>query len=143
MKRGKNQSALLLVARDLQSQARLLRDAGGDLEICKAYEDVALFLRSLPERRLNELIQSRPVLKISAPEVDVSSANFDELEALINDEGLPRKVLEKIAITRFHVPKGSMRGFQNVSRLREKIRMEIENARTHEAIERIASKSGR
>ncbi len=69
---------------------------------------------------------------------DLRKASLDDLEKLVNDEATPRKDLEKIAIQRFSVPRGSMRSFSNKQMLVDKLRTLIGNERTHETIGAVA-----
>jgi hypothetical protein len=69
---------------------------------------------------------------------DLHRASLDELDKLVNDESTARKDLERIAIQRFSVPRGSMRSFSNKQMLVEKLRTLIGNERTHETIGAVA-----
>jgi hypothetical protein len=65
-------------------------------------------------------------------------APLEELERIVADRTTPRSILESIAITRFSVPRGSMRTFMNKEMLINKLEILIENERTHLTIGAVA-----
>src|ERR1035438_1689051 len=118
-----------------------LVSARSDEAILRRYSDLLRYLRSggfkvldparaehRPDRRLPSLLDAGTLGK----------ASLDELERLVNDEAIPRKDLEFIAIERFSVPRGSMRSFYNRQMLVEKLHTLIRNERTHDTIRTVA-----
>lgn len=95
---------------------------------------IALLLKSPSEF---SPIRARKTITIP----DVNAMTLEEIETLVVREDTPRKILEAVAIKRFHVPKGSMRSFQNIGLLREKLITRIQNERTHQTIRDVARQS--
>jgi len=80
----------------------------------------------------------QPLILPGLSEEDIQKASLNDLGRLVNDEAIPRRDLEHIAIQRFSVPRGSMRGFSNKQTLVEKLRSLIDNERAHETIGAVA-----
>jgi hypothetical protein len=132
----------------LEIQRRTLTVAGSSNEIIKSYSQTLAFLKRLSRVQILELHGAAPVSrKPRAPSLVTDfqplSLSLSEIEDIARNEKTPRKVLEEIAVTRFHVPKGSLRSFQNIEMLREKIIIRIQNERTHKTIDEVARQSGR
>ena len=69
---------------------------------------------------------------------DLTTMPIDEIWQLAVSEGASRRTLERIAIERFAVPKGSMRSFASVPMLREKLMTLIRNDATHRTISHVS-----
>jgi hypothetical protein len=69
---------------------------------------------------------------------DLKALSLDEIWEIITDDEASRKVLERIAIERFAVPKGSMRSFPNMLLLREKLMTLVRNDAAHNTISLIS-----
>lgn len=67
-----------------------------------------------------------------------SRLTIEESRTLVEDEGLGRKALERIAIERFAVPKGSMRSYPTIGALREKLMTLIRNDFAHHTIANVS-----
>lgn len=95
----------------------------------------ARFLHEAPQAKRDANAQKAlPTLS----DEDLRKASLDDLQKLIEDESTPRKNLEKIAIQRFSVPRGSMRSFSNKQMLIDKLHTLIGNERTHMTIGAVA-----
>jgi hypothetical protein len=92
-----------------------------------------LGIRSGIERRREEP-PSLPEIALQA----LQNMSLDDLQTLVNDERVSRKQLERIAIERFSVPRGSMRSFSNKQSLVDKLRSLIDNERAHQIIGAVA-----
>lgn len=92
-------------------------------------------------------IYKQPASKSQKPEVQVPSAEelnampLEQIETLIASDSTPRRLLEEIAVTRFHFPRGSLRSLANIKLLREKIDTRIRNERTHRVISSAAQRA--
>jgi hypothetical protein len=69
---------------------------------------------------------------------ELRNASLDDLDRIVGNDATPRKDLEFTAVERFSVPRGSMRSFSNRKMLVDKLRVLVDNERTHEAIGEIA-----
>lgn len=130
----------LLLSRYLHKQGQLIRDVSGSKEVAELFESVGEFIKSTPRQELRTLLDRRARPKVGNISFDVLDVPLDELENIVVSQEASRRMLESIAVDRFHVPKGSMRSYSSVDILREKIIQLIENARTHLAIADIASR---
>lgn len=81
---------------------------------------------------------SRRPLKRSVEESELMESSLERLEDLVRDETVARKDLERLAIQRFSVPRGSMRSFSNRNMLVEKLLTLIRNEQAHQTIGRVA-----
>jgi hypothetical protein len=128
----------------LDLHRRALQLAGASPEVLSTYSRIVDFLRGLSPSQIEGLGELKTAPTFSKKLIEGSrleSLSLEEIEKIVADDKSPRRVLERIAISRFHVPKGSMRSFQNVEMLREKILIRIQNERTHRAIGELASTS--
>ena len=91
----------------------------------------------------SKIAQPRGLSNNGLSEEELTNASLDEVERLVSDPTTPRKELERIAIRRFSVPRGSMRSFSNRQMLEEKLRTLINSERTHETIGVVAREQGR
>ena len=112
---GKIGGGLLKV---LTANYNALVSARADEGILKQYSALLRFLRAQPSDFLEGFIHEkrRPEELQLLPGIireGLQTAPLNELEKLVNDDGIPRKYLERIAIERFSVPRGSMRSFWN------------------------------
>lgn len=130
----------------LNAHRKSLEPAGASVAFLEFYEAFLKSLNKLSDVQIELLLKSpsqfssaktREPLQIP----DVTALTLDELEKLILNEETPRKILETIAIKRFHVPKGSMRSFQNMPILREKLITRIQNEKAHHTIRDVARHS--
>jgi hypothetical protein len=117
--------------------------ARSDETILKQYSALLRFLRSQPDdflrghaptSRHNEESALLPVLL----EQGLQTASLDDLQSFVTDEQVPRKHLERVAIERFSVPRGSMRSYSNRQMLVEKLLSLIDNERAHQIIGAVA-----
>ena len=137
---GKIGGGLLKV---LTANYTALVSARADEGILKQYSALLRFLRAQPSDFLEGFIHEkrRPEELQLLPGIireGLQTAPLNELEKLVNDDGIPRKYLERIAIERFSVPRGSMRSFWNKQTLVEKLRSLIDNERAHQIIGAVA-----
>lgn len=132
----------------LETQRRALVTAGCSDEILDTYSLVLAFLKKLPSSKIVELSGSKRSQSVGRQvrlitDFQATSLSLDEIEKIALDEKTSRKMLEEIAVFRFHVPKGSMRSFQNVEMLREKILVRVQNERTHKSMDEVARQTRR
>jgi hypothetical protein len=135
----------------LDEQHHVLVAAGGDKRIILEHRALIQFLKSASTQDLRRIF-STPALSRSLtapqltsaqlveelPETELAHIANSEVEKLIENEKTPRRYLERIAIHRFNVPRGSMRSFSNRRLLIEKLQTLIQNEQTHIAIEEVA-----
>jgi hypothetical protein len=129
----------------LADQRRALVAARCDEKLLNQYGALIRFLRVATAEELRRIFPAQVRShKSSAPEEpelsEVALANMPgtEIERIINDESTPRKFLERIAIYRFQVPRGSMRRFSNREMLVSKLSTLLRNEQAHSAIEAVA-----
>lgn len=132
----KKSGALLKV---LTAHYHALVVARSDETVLKQFAALLKFIKSGDARFLQEAAlakRSATVTKAlpTLSDEDLRKASLDDLQKLIEDESTPRKNLEKIAIQRFSVPRGSMRSFSNKQMLIDKLQTLIGNERTHVTI---------
>jgi hypothetical protein len=72
---------------------------------------------------------------------DPALLSIEETRKLVESQGINRRTLERIAIERFSVPRGSMRSYPTIDALREKLMTLIRNDFAHHTIASV-SRSG-
>jgi hypothetical protein len=83
-----------------------------------------------------------PKPKIQVPSAkDLDAMSLEEIERLIACDSPPRRLLEEIAVVRFHFPRGSLRSLPTIKLLKDKIDTRIRNERTHGVISSIAQRA--
>ena len=127
----------------LTAQFNALVSARSDEAVLRQYSALLRFLKSRPADFLERFAHARHrsdphPISTGLSEEDVARASLDDLEKLVNDEATPRRDMERIAIQRFSVPRGSMRSFSNKEALVDKLRSLIDNERAHETIGAVA-----
>jgi hypothetical protein len=129
-----------------EAHRKSLEPTGASIALLDLYASLLKSLHKLSDTQIETLlsapsdftsIKSRKTIVVP----DVTAMTLDEIEAMVSKEQTPRKILEAIAIKRFHVPKGSMRSFQNIELLREKLTTRIQNERAHHTIRDVARQS--
>src|SRR6185437_8414941 len=127
----------------LNAHRKSFEPAGASATFLEFYEAFLKSLSKLSDVQIELLLNSpsqfssaktREALHIP----DVNALTLEEIEKLVLNEETPRKILETIAIKKFHVPKGSMRSFQNIPILREKLITRIQNEKAHHTIRDVA-----
>jgi hypothetical protein len=123
----------------LTANYNALVSARSDEAVLRQYSVLLRFLKSQPDDFLEVHAQTKQrndksLLLTGIRGEELQSVPLDELERLVNDDGISRKHLERIAIDRFSVPRGSMRSFSNRQMLVEKLRSLIDNERAHQII---------
>jgi len=93
---------------------------------------------AFPEISGTNMKKSEDVLR----DKDVATLPEPEIAAIINDKEVTRRTLERIAIERFSVPKGSMRSYPNIMLLKEKLKTLMQNDVTHQAISEVSRRAG-
>jgi hypothetical protein len=131
-----------LLLKVLTAHFNALVSARSDEAVLKQYSALLRFIRSRPADFLEDegyrKRRADPVLKSGLNEENLQRVSLTDLEKLVNDEVTSRRDLERIAIERFSVPRGSMRSFSNKQALIDKLRSLIDNERAHETIGAVA-----
>jgi hypothetical protein len=133
--------------RVLGEQRRVLMVAGCNNVILQQYDAFIRFLRLAPPDELHRIFGDALISQYSTDgfeqgEAEITDMSASEVERVINDDTTPRKTLERIAIYRFRVPRGSMRSFSNRGMLVEKLTTLLRNEQAHRAIETVARGQG-
>jgi len=144
-KRTRSSSKIDKLLKVLGEQRRALVAAQSDETLLDQYGALIRFLRATNLEELRRIFpEHSPSYKSAAPEepqlseAELANMPGDEVERIINDESTPRKYLERIAIYRFQVPRGSMRSFSNREMLLNKLSTLLNNEQAHSAIEAVA-----
>lgn len=128
----------------IEAHRKVLADAGCSKELLAVYGEIVRHLNRATNRDINRILggdrRSREPLTSSQTQY-LKGLTQSDVKQMISDPHLSRKSLEDIAIHRFGVPKGSMRSFSNIDRLRQKLSTLIENEQSHDIIESIAARS--
>lgn len=74
---------------------------------------------------------------------ELNSMSLEQIEEVLANETSPRRLLEAIAVIRFHFPHGSLRSLANIHLLKEKIGTRIRNERAHLVISSAARRARR
>lgn len=138
-----DKSSFERVLRLLSLQRKALADAGADANLLGTYNAIVRHLSKLTEQEVETLLnaskgRSQEQVLSNAQLARLAALSLEEIEAVMSNEHASRKQLEAIAVSRFHVPKGSLRSFQNVQNLREKLFTMIRNERAHQTISEVA-----
>jgi hypothetical protein len=147
VKNLKQRPGISTLLRILGEQRRVLMIAGCDSHILTQYSAFLQFLQSASSEELFRIFGEtlgahRERYSLEQGELEISNMSASEVENIINDDNTPRKTLEKIAIYRFRVPRGSMRSFSNRDMLVEKLSTLLRNEQAHRAIETVARAQG-
>lgn len=92
-------------------------------------------------------LYDRPAPKLQKPKAALPSAEelnsmpLEQIEDIVANKSTPRRLLEEIAVTRFHFPRGSLRSLANIKRLKDKIDTRIRNERAHKVISSAAQRA--
>jgi hypothetical protein len=136
------------LVRVLSDQRRVLMSASCDERVIDEYVALIRFLKSATEDDLRRIFPEAGVARRkNAEEPELSDEDVEkmpalEVQRLVRDGATSRKSLERIAILRFHVPRGSMRSLSNREKLVEKLSTLIQNEQAHETIETVARSQG-
>ena len=154
-----NRGGELLVSDVIQYITGLARlhygDKVGKPALSKGLHDLARALRPYkdsPVSELAETIRSNEAERRSAPVAparrampeqlpDFRSVSLDEVERILEDESLPKRVLAELGFQRFGISR-SMLEHSSKKEARRNIASAVENQRTLEAISRQARKAG-
>lgn len=149
-KSARSSSKIDKLLKVLGEQRRMLVAAESDETLIDQYGALIRFLRAANVEELGWIFSEHPPSYKSAAseELEISEAELanmprDEVERIISDESTPRKYLERIAIYRFQVPRGSMRRFSNREMLVGKLSTLLQNEQAHSAIEAVARAQGK
>ncbi len=141
----KGSGSIRTLLKVLAKQYDVLNSAGSSQTLLKDYSALVRFLRSARKDEIERIFSrtTKPVPKSAQSELqhsdsDLYDLSIDELDKLINDEATPRTFLERIAIHRFRVPRGSMRSYSNRRMLVEKLSTLIRNEQAHVTIDDVA-----
>jgi hypothetical protein len=132
-----------LLLKVLTAHYNSLVSARSDRTLLTHYSALLEYLKSSPNTYLPvrcdvERVQEEVPLLPGLAEPALETMSLDDLQMLVEDEGISRKQLERIAIERFSVPRGSMRSYSNRPRLVDKLRSLIDNERAHQIIGAVA-----
>ena len=125
----------------------MLITAGCNEVILVQYTSLIQFLKSATTDELRRIFPEPAIIHKDTEEPErsegqISDMSTAEVQTLIDDESTTRKLLERIAIYRFRVPRGSMRSFSNRRMLVEKLSTLLRNEQTHATIETVARGGG-
>lgn len=144
-KRTRSSSKIDKLLKVLVEQRRALVAAQSDETLLDQYGALVRFLRAANLEELRRIFpEHAPSYKSAVPEepefseAELANMPGEEVARIINDESTPRKYLERIAIYRFQVPRGSMRSFSNREMLVNKLSTLLCNEQAHSAIEAVA-----
>jgi hypothetical protein len=133
----------------LEMQRRILVESHCDEELIRGYSSVLKYLAGRPKKDVSLIFGTnrRPPSRnkqFQLPQPDnTANLSLDDVERYVKDLETPRKLLEEIAVERFHFPRGSLRSLQNLVILREKIMTMVRNERAHRTISSLAERTGR
>jgi hypothetical protein len=136
------------LVRVLSDQRRVLATAGSNARIVDEYGALIQFLKSATSVELCRIFPNLTKTRkkgIEEPEwseEQLADLSAVEVQRFIADESTSRKSLERIAIYRFRVPRGSMRSFSNRDMLIEKLSTLLRNEQAHTTIETVARGQG-
>ena len=141
----KGSDSIRTLLKVLSKQYDVLNSAGSSQTLLKDYSALVKFLRSARKDDIERIFfrTTTPVPKSAQSELQYSDSelydlSIDELDKLINDEATPRTFLERIAIHRFRVPRGSMRSYSNRRMLVDKLSTLIRSEQAHATIDDVA-----
>ncbi len=131
----------------LTAHYRALVSARSDEMVLRQYSALLRFLRSdkceFLKKDLHAERHIAPPSSLSLSDEEIRKASLGDIETIVNNDATTRRDLERIAIQRFSVPRGSMRRFSNRKMLLDKLLTLIDNERTHETIGSVARGEGK
>ncbi|MBK8251047.1 MAG: hypothetical protein IPK82_00055 [Polyangiaceae bacterium] len=128
----------LLLMRSLVEPLRIARSDPGTL---RTYLLIVEYLSALDVAEVTKILarQTQPTESRPVSDEDLTSLSLDDAEKLLMQVGVTRKFLERLASRRFHMTSGDISGTPNRDVLVQKLASLIENERTLQTIERLAS----
>ncbi|HEY2070610.1 MAG TPA: hypothetical protein VGG48_13725 [Rhizomicrobium sp.] len=133
----------------LQAQRHALIETGADDDVIAALTAILQHVASLSPEEIRRKASRAPIATsyssalAKLPLRDASQMSVAEIEGILANPDTPRKILEAIAVAKFHFPRGSLRSLSNLEMLRSKIRSLLDNQRAHATIHFVAAKSKR
>ncbi|WP_413503221.1 hypothetical protein [Serratia proteamaculans] len=138
------QEALLLIEKNL----KYIEAIGVDKSLLQTYRRILNYLNDKSISEIQEIFDESLTKKkqVKTPgsqltEHDISKLGRDEVKNLVASQKLTRSTLERIASTRFSIPKGSLSVLRTREALIQKILTLLSHEDTHEAISRAALRS--
>lgn len=145
IKPSKKPSDIGTLVRVLSKQYDALVSANSDQTLISNYFALIQFLQSATKDEKERIFSTHNPRTIKRSrsdsqyhDSDIAQLSIGELEKIINDKNTPRTLLERIAIQRFRVPRGSMRSFSNRRMLVDKLSTLIRNEQAHAIIDNVA-----
>ena len=141
-----NKEEILRIINHLKGDLKNLSYIVTDPIFLKNYKSIINFLSKLTPKQVNEVLTELHKDEKEKNEKQerfsddfIKNCPINQVEQLLNESNIPRKVLEKIAFIRFNMTKGEVSSFTNKKELIERMKIYINNERTHESISRQAS----
>jgi hypothetical protein len=145
---GKKPKGVTAIVRLISDQRQMLAHSGCDRGIIERFDELLHFLRSATAEELDRVFpkvekqRPRSPEELSLSDETIEAMPTSDLMQIVDQETTTRKTLERIAIHRFRVPRGSMSSFSNRVTLTEKLRTLVRNEQAHTAIEALARGHG-
>ncbi|MFL9503422.1 hypothetical protein ACJMQP_25480 [Rhodopseudomonas palustris] len=141
-----NSANFRLLLQLLELERRKYDKVLGAREVGVAFDLLLKHLSKLSAQEIEDIFKptkaqpKRPRIKIPSPD-ELRNMSLEEVELLLADANTPRKLLEEVAVLRFHFPRGSLRSLANIEILKEKLGVRAQNERTHRTISTVAQSS--
>lgn len=127
---------------------RLLEASDPDPQLLKDYRALVSYLQKIDEKTLRSIFE-KPKKKVVHSLADglrfsdefIRKTSTAELFTLLEHPDLDRQTLERVAILRFSVPKGSLSVLRSKQALLDKLENLLTNEATHEGIARVVAAS--
>lgn len=136
-----------LLVKSLNNTLRGLELANSDPGLCLAYQKLLSFLTNNDARLAEEIFGTREITKRQNSGTDnlfsyddIAQLSIEDIEKILLNNDLPKTSLAQIAEIRFSVTKGTVSRSSREA-LCSKLRILIENEKTHQAIGRVARNS--
>jgi hypothetical protein len=132
-----------LVVAYIAAQFDALCKIGAPADFLKSFAEIVTELKD-NNSPFKEKKGTKKVIKVENYEIseknifEVKSLSHDQIKTFISDEMTSRAFLEMIAVHKFGIPKGSVKGYRNKVILREKISQLNDNREGRDVIFKIA-----
>lgn len=134
---------------EVQKRAhRLLEAANPDPQLLKDYRALVSYLQKIDEKTIQTIFEKptkKPVRSLADglqfSDEFIRKTSIAELFTLLEHPDLDRQTLERVAILRFSVPKGSLSVLRSKQALLDKLENLLTNEAAHEGIARVVAAS--
>jgi hypothetical protein len=141
---GDNRARYREVLRVFEKQLACAEIAGADPAFLRCGSNIVAFLRSRSTQDVESIAASgelHPPWFAGLSDKDIADLPIEDIERLLAEPNVPRKVLDGLAKSRFGLTRGEVSALSSRAKLADKLHVLIANERTDAAIGRAAAET--